>query len=119
MGTELDGGDPDQSKNDWGKLVLPSPPRNIPTSPSNYSCMVDLEIRVCVLVGNFNTLRTSIRTPSDFTKERGLFLSEFQMMLPLKLFLLPHSRLHQVQIIYQHPLQSSLVKSQISKDSRQ
>jgi len=76
MGTELDEGDPEQSQIDWGELVLPSPSRNIPTPPSIYSCSVDSEIRVCVFAGNFHTFPIFIRTPSDFTKERGLFLSE-------------------------------------------
>jgi len=120
MGTHLDEGDPEKSKIDWGELVLPSPPRNISTSPSIYFCLVDSEIRVCVLAGNSHTFKISIRDLRNITKERErVLLLLASVGVAASNFTTPHSRVHQIQIIDKHTIQSSLVKGQISKDSRQ
>jgi len=78
MGTHLDEmeilNNPRMIGENW---FFPSPPRNIPTPPSIYSCLVVSEIRVCVLAGNSHTFKISIRTLRNISKERerGFFFS--------------------------------------------
>jgi len=119
MGTHLDEGDPDQSKNDWGELVLPSPPRNIPIPPSIYSCLVASEINVCVLAGNSHTFKISIRDLSNISKERERVLLQLASVgVAASNFSTSHSLVY-TKYKSLPPLQISLINSQIPKDRRQ
>jgi len=112
MGTDLDGRDHENPIKWWGRIGSSFSFKKYPNPSLELLLLGWFWNQGICICWEFPYLPNIHKGSHKHLKgEREGFSLDFCMSCCLKLFLLPHSRLHQVRIIYQHHPQSSLLKS--------